>query len=44
LRKRTQVFTKKKLIVFAVVCAIFAAGNTEFSTLQNTFEKNQSRR
>jgi len=35
------VFTKKKLIMFAVVCAIFAVGEFWiFSTLQNTFEKN----
>jgi iron(III) transport system permease protein len=41
LQRGLKVFTKKKLIVFAVVCAIFAAGEYWiFSTLQKSFEKN----
>lgn len=37
-------FTKKKLIVFAIVCAIFAAGEYWiFSTIQASFEKNTAK-
>ena len=37
-------FTKKKLIVFAIACAIFAAGEYWiFSTIQASFEKNAAK-